>query len=108
MPMPSTILLYFLRHAGRRPVPQTLRGVIEDQHRAHHSVARLRLDTTHQYIEHRRERCAGCDFFYHPFLIRKRVLRTLAPSDVAEAPYTANIALLDQLNCRIPLENAPV
>ena len=32
----------------------------------------------------------------------------LALSDVAEAPYTANISLLDQLNCRIPLENAAV
>src|SRR6266513_3580681 len=28
--------------------------------------------------------------------------------DVAEAPYTANISLLDQLNCRILLENASV
>ena len=28
--------------------------------------------------------------------------------DVAKAPYTANIALLDQLNCRVPLENATI
>ena len=32
----------------------------------------------------------------------------VALGDVAEAPYTANISLLDQLNCRILLENAPV
>src|SRR5262249_44637669 len=77
-------------------------------HRAHHSITRLRLDTTHQDIEHRRERRAGCDFFQYSFFVGKRVLRTLAASDVAEAPYTTNIALLDQLNCRIPLENATV
>jgi hypothetical protein len=35
-------------------------------------------------------------------------LRALALGDVAEAPYSANISLLDQLNCRILLEDTPV
>src|SRR5262249_44503288 len=94
--------------AGRRSVTQTLCRLIEDEHGTHHSVTRLRLDTTHQDIEYRRERRSGRDFFQHSFLVGERVLRTFAPSDVAEAPYTTNIALLDQLNCRIPLENATV
>jgi hypothetical protein len=68
----------------------------------------LRLDATHQDIKHRRERRAGCDFLQHSLLVGERVLRTLALSDVAEAPYTANISLLDQLNCQISLENPPV
>src|SRR5215471_9438991 len=100
--------IVFCGHAGRRPVPHTLGRFVKDQHRANHSVTRLRLDATHQDIEHRREWRSGCDFFQHSFLVGKRVLRTLTPSDVAEAPYTTNIALFDQLNCRIPLENATV
>ena len=81
---------------------------VKDQHRAHHSVTRLRLDAAHQDIEHRRERRAGCDFLQHSFLVGERVLRTLAPRDVAEAPYTTDALLVNQLNCRIALENAAV
>src|SRR5206468_7987652 len=72
------------------------------------SITSLRFNTAHQDIEHSRKRGAGRDFLQHSFFVRQRVLRTLALRDVAEAPYTANISLLDQLNCRILLENASV
>src|SRR4029077_1092516 len=100
--------IVFCRHAGRRSVAQALRRFVKDQHRAHHSITRLRLDATHQDIEHRREWRAGRDFLQHSLLVCECILRASALGDVAEAPYTANISLLDQLNCRIPLENAPV
>ena len=37
-----------------------------------------------------------------------KFLRASALGDVAEAPYTANISLLDQLNCRILLEDTAI
>ena len=62
----------------------------------------------HQDIEHRRERRAGRDFFQHSFLVGERVQCASALRDVAEAPYTTNISLFDQLNCRILLEDTAV
>src|SRR5262249_44344693 len=96
------------RHAGRRSVAQALRRFIKDQRRAHHSVTRLRFDATYQDIEHCCKRCSRCDFFQNSFLVAQRVLRALALRDIAKTPNTTNSSLLDQLNCRMLLENATV
>src|SRR5262249_38248960 len=100
--------IVFLRQARRRAVTQTLCRFIKDQHRADHSITRLRLDATHQAIEHRRERRAGSAFFQYSFFVGQRVLRTSALSDIAKAPDTTNVLLLDQLNRRISHEDAAV
>src|SRR5205814_4547003 len=100
--------IVFLRHGRSRSVAQALCRLVKDKHCAHHSVTRLRFDAADQHNEHRRQRCTGGDLRQYSFLVCERVLRALALRYIAKAPYTANVTLLDQLNCRIALENAAV